>query len=179
VGGDAGNDAGGGCTRATLAARGEKVEAVLRVLVGMNGAATVREIAKALGDKWPRDLLRNSLKRTGVLVKLQQYGIIEIRGDGIDALVELSPDWRRDLDLARAVLGEYEAASRDYRQYEAERERFAEYLALREARERERGRARKVAHEAEKARLQRERDLATLATLPEPLRKRVSRNLRL
>jgi hypothetical protein len=104
---------------------GKKCESVLRVLLTMNGVATVKEIADALGDKRPRDLLRNSPKRTGALVKLQQHGIVEIRGD----VAELSPSWREELDLARGLLGEYARASADFREYERQRDLHAEYLA--------------------------------------------------
>ena len=104
---------------------GKKCESVLRVLVARIGAATIKEIADDLGDNRPRDLLRNSPKRAGALVKLQQHGIVEIRGD----VVELTHEWRMDLDLARGLLGEHARASADFRRYEKERDDYADYLA--------------------------------------------------
>lgn len=104
---------------------GKKAEAVLRVLVARNGAARVKEIAEALGDKRPRDLLRDSPTRTGAIKKLEKHGIVELRGE----LVELVPYWRVDLENAREWLGEIASARKDEKLFMDQRDSYDFHLA--------------------------------------------------
>jgi hypothetical protein len=100
----------------------------------LGGTAQLERIAEALGEKRPRDLLRDSPERIGAIAKLASYDIVVVQGEEC----VLSPTWRTDLEMAQELLGENESARRDERLFEDQRQSYAEFLAEQQRKHRER-----------------------------------------
>jgi hypothetical protein len=114
---------------------GKKRSHVFDRLDAAGGALSVDELARLMGVKRPRDLVRRKKTekgRDGLLVWPEKAGIVEIEGN----VVSLTPDWLDRLEEQRErgeELGADEQAKRD-------RERRS--LAYRDHLERKRGKAR-------------------------------------
>ena len=90
---------------------------VLEALVEQGGAATVSELAAAIGHSRPRDLRRRQLS------KLEDAGIARIEGDN----VVLADDWAEKLGIAREFGREYEAEKLVRERHQRQRKAYREY----------------------------------------------------
>lgn len=102
--------------RARWGGLGKKAAATLDTLARLGGAATVKELAAALGDPRPWELRRRQL------TKLEQAGIIVLDGDA----VMLGGRWQEALHEERELRGEFETDRADRLRYEEERRDFHE-----------------------------------------------------
>jgi len=105
---------------------------ILEALIDLGGAATVEELAEAVGAKRARDLVRDDRKlralcakelpdrceveydrrgRVGVIVRLEDAGIVALSSEAGD-YVRLADDWAEKLGIARELGGEYDAERR-------------------------------------------------------------------
>ncbi len=119
----------GGVTRL-----GKKRSHVFDRLDAAGGALSLEELARLMGVKRPRDLVRRKKTekgRDGLLVWPQKAGIVEIEGD----VVSLTPDWLDRLEEQRERGEELEADE------QAKRDRKRRSLAYRDHLERKRGKA--------------------------------------
>jgi len=98
------------------------------------GALSLEELARLMGVKRPRDLVRRKKTekgRDGLLVWPAKAGIVEVEGD----VVSLTPDWLDRLDEQRERGGELEADE------QAKMDRKRRSLAYRDYLERKRGKS--------------------------------------
>lgn len=113
---------------------GKKRSHVFDRLDAAGGALSLDELARLMGVKRPRDLVRRKKTekgRDGLLVWPENAGIVEIEGD----VVSLTPDWLDRLDEQRERGGELEADE------QAKTDRKRRSLAYREHLERKRGKS--------------------------------------
>jgi hypothetical protein len=103
---------------------GKTAGAALDYLESVEGRATIAEVAAYLGTGRPRDLKRRSAAYTGPLARLEDAGIVEIRGDE----VELVGEWLEALNAERERAGEIAAYRRDMARYERERRAYRDRL---------------------------------------------------
>jgi hypothetical protein len=113
---------------------GKKRSHVFDRLDAAGGALSLDELARIMGVKRPRDLVRRKKTekgRDGLLIWPEQAGIVEIEGD----VVSLTPDWLNRLEEQRERGEEFEADE------QAKRDRKRRSLAYRDHLEKKRGKA--------------------------------------
>ncbi len=102
--------------RPAVARLGKIRGAVVDALYAYGGSCTLAQLCRILHRKRPRDLVRRKRSakgRDGLLVWLEEAGIITVEGDG----VTLTEDWLNRLEDAREAGGELEAEQLARRRY--------------------------------------------------------------
>ena len=95
---------------------GKKNKALLDKLLELGGAATVKELAEALGDPRPWELRRRHV------LPLSEAKVLAVDGDA----VMLAAGWQEALDEERDLRGEIRAERLDRDEYERQRQAFRE-----------------------------------------------------
>jgi hypothetical protein len=121
--------------RTTIRRLGKSAGQVVDILEYSGGALGLAELYgfvyphKDPADRrrWrPRDFVRRSPDRVGVVARLVDAGVVEVSGDD----VSLVPDWLEALNRERELAGEVDAHRRDMARYAQDRDAYRKWMAL-------------------------------------------------